>query len=56
MDNNNNNELFQKCGEIVLNKYKDYNNIPPKFKYFYEIYNPTLCGKKRKQTENYDSE
>lgn len=48
------NKLFQKSGEIIINKYEDYNKIPEKFKYFYKIYEPQSCGIKRKRKNDND--
>jgi len=49
-------ELFQKSGEIIINKYENYNDIPEKFKFFYEIYEPKSCGMKRKRDNNNDDD
>jgi|TARA_B000000477_G_C6095386_1_gene229645 hypothetical protein len=47
--------LFQSAGELIIDKYKNYNDIPDNYKYFYNIYIPPSCGKKRK-LNNYTSD
>ena len=45
--------LFQKAGDILMGKYSDtnYNEMPEKYKYLYNIYIPLSCGNKRKIKE-----
>ena len=45
--------LFQKAGDILMDKYSDthYNEMPEKYKYLYNIYIPLSCGNKRKIKE-----
>lgn len=46
-------ELFQKAGDILMNKISDtnYYDIPEKYMYLYNIYIPLSSGNKRKINE-----
>ena len=41
-------ELIQKAGEFINDKYTNYYSIPKKYKYAYSVYKPPSCGIKRK--------
>jgi len=45
--------LFQKAGDIFMDKFSDTNycDIPEKYKYLYNIYIPLSSGNKRKIKE-----
>ena len=45
--------LFQKAGDILMDKYSDtnYSEMPEKYKYLYNIYIPLSSGNKRKIKE-----
>ena len=45
--------LFQKAGDILIDKFSDTNycDIPEKYKYLYNIYIPLSSGNKRKIKE-----
>lgn len=45
--------LFQKAGDILIDKYSDTNycDIPEKYRYLYIIYIPLSSGNKRKINE-----
>jgi len=45
--------IFQKAGDILMDKINDTNycDIPDKYKYLYNIYIPLSCGNKRKMKD-----
>jgi hypothetical protein len=52
MDSNKNESLYQKAGEIIVNKYKNFKDIPQKYIFFYANYIPLSIGIKRKFEES----
>lgn len=52
MDSENRKTLFQRAGEIIINKYKNIKDIPEKYLFFYANYIPPSVGVKRKFDES----
>lgn len=48
MNSDNQRTLFQRAGEIILNKYNNFKDIPDKYVFFYMNYIPSSIGQKRK--------
>jgi hypothetical protein len=48
MNSDNTNTLYQRAGEIILNKYNNFKDIPDKYVFFYKNYIPLSIGQKRK--------
>jgi hypothetical protein len=48
MNSDNQRTLFQRAGEIILNKYNNFKDIPEKYLLFYRQYIPHSIGQKRK--------
>ena len=47
MNSDNQRTLFQRAGEIILNKYNNFKDIPDKYVFFYKNYTPSSIGQKR---------
>jgi hypothetical protein len=47
MNSDNQRTLFQRAGEIILEKYNNIKDIPDKYVFFYMHYIPPSIGKKR---------
>jgi len=41
-------ELIEKAGEIIINKYSNYCDVPDKYKFLYVEYKSPKIGSKRK--------
>ena len=48
MNSENQRTLFQRAGEIIVNKYNNIKDIPDKYLFFYKNYIPLSIGQKRK--------
>jgi hypothetical protein len=48
MNCENRSTLYQRAGEIILNKYNNFKDIPDKYVFFYMNYIPLSIGQKRK--------
>lgn len=48
MNSDNQCSLFQRAGEIIVNKYNNFKDIPDKYAFFYRHYIPSSIGQKRK--------
>jgi hypothetical protein len=48
MNCENRSTLYQRAGEIILNKYNNFKDIPDKYVFFYMNYIPRSIGQKRK--------
>jgi hypothetical protein len=48
MNCENRSTLYQRAGEIILNKYNNFKDIPDKYVFFYRQFIPLSIGKKRK--------
>ncbi len=48
MNSENRKALYQKAGEIIVNKYNEVRDIPEKYLLFYRQYIPHSIGQKRK--------
>ena len=48
MNSDNTNTLYQRAGEIIVNKYNNFRDIPEKYLLFYKNYIPLSIGQKRK--------
>jgi hypothetical protein len=48
MNCENRSTLYQRAGEIILNKYNNFKDIPDKYVFFYMNYIPLSIGRKRK--------
>lgn len=57
MNSDNRNTLYQRAGEIIVNRYNNIRDIPEKYVFFYRHYIPPSIGRKRKyeDSEEYDS-
>jgi predicted protein tyrosine phosphatase len=44
--------LFQRAGEIIVNKYNNIKDIPDKYLFFYKKYIPLSIGQKRKYEDD----
>jgi hypothetical protein len=51
MNSENRSTLYQKAGEIIVNKYNEVRDIPEKYLLFYKQYIPHSIGQKRKYEE-----
>jgi hypothetical protein len=54
MEDKYNEELIQKVGNLINDKYTNYYSIPKKYKYIYSVYKPPSCGIKRKNDSTTD--
>jgi len=52
MNSENQRSLFQRAGEIIVNKYNNIKNIPDKYLFFYKKYIPLSIGQKRKYEDD----
>jgi hypothetical protein len=54
MNNIDSEKLYQIAGDIIINRYEKYDNIPEKYKGLYKTYIPSSVGIKRRA--DYDIE
>jgi hypothetical protein len=54
MNCENRSTLYQRAGEIILNKYNNFKDIPDKYVFFYMNYIPLSIGQKRKYEDSRD--
>ena len=54
MNSDNTNTLYQRAGEIIVNKYNNFRDIPEKYLLFYKNYIPLSIGQKRKSEDDVD--
>ena len=54
MNSDNTNTLYQRAGEIIVNKYNNIRDIPEKYLLFYKNYIPLSIGQKRKSEDDVD--
>jgi hypothetical protein len=52
MNSENRRVLFQRAGEIIIDRYKNIKDIPEKYLLFYKNYIPPSVGVKRKFDES----
>ena len=52
MNSENQRTLFQRAGEIIVNKYNNIKDIPDKYLFFYKNYIPLSIGQKRKYEDD----
>ena len=52
MNSDNTNTLYQRAGEIIVNKYNNIKDIPDKYLFFYKNYIPLSIGQKRKYEDD----
>ena len=54
MNSDNRSTLYQRAGEIIVNKYNNIRDIPEKYLLFYKNYIPISIGQKRKSEDDVD--
>jgi len=52
MNSDNRNTLYQRAGEIIVNRYNNVMDIPGKYLLFYKNYIPLSIGRKRKYEDS----
>ena len=52
MNSDNTNTIYQRAGEIIVNKYNNIKDIPDKYLFFYKNYIPLSIGQKRKYEDD----